>query len=83
MVKENTDYKLIGLISHHGESKYSGHYLAYRLVDDNWYYYNDEEVSVTTYDAIGKEYAKSHGGIETPYYMVYEQVKHKTSIAFV
>jgi hypothetical protein len=41
-------------------------------VDGNWYYYNDEEVSMTTFDAIGKEYAKSQGGIETPYYVVYE-----------
>jgi hypothetical protein len=73
VVREQTEYKLIGLISHHGESRESGHFLAYRSVHGSWYYYNDDEVSLTTCDAIGKEYANCHGGIETPYYMVYEQ----------
>mgnify|MGYP003842186487 CR=1 FL=1 len=40
----NTSYKLIGLLSHCGENTSDGHNLAYRLIDGNWYYFNDDEV---------------------------------------
>ena len=40
----NTSYKLIGLLSHCGEDISVGHNLAYRLIDGNWYYFNDDEV---------------------------------------
>ena len=43
----NTNYELIGLITHLGESGMSGHFIAYckSPVDNNWYCYNDAQVT--------------------------------------
>jgi uncharacterized UBP type Zn finger protein len=43
----NTNYELIGLITHLGESGMSGHFIAYckSPVDYNWYCYNDAQVT--------------------------------------
>ena len=40
------DYKLIGVISHLGESSMEGHFIAFcKHFDDNWYLFNDAIVS--------------------------------------
>ena len=43
----NIKYKLIGVITHLGESGESGHFIAHCLspIDNNWYTYNDAIVS--------------------------------------
>ena len=43
----NTNYELIGLITHLGESGMSGHFIAYckSPADNDWYYYNDAQVT--------------------------------------
>ena len=44
----NIIYKLIGVITHLGESGQSGHFIAHCLspIDNNWYTYNDDLVSL-------------------------------------
>ena len=44
---KNIKYKLIGVITHLGESGASGHFIAHCLspIDDKWYTYNDAVVS--------------------------------------
>jgi len=70
----NTSYKLIGLLSHCGENTSDGHNLAYRLIDGNWYYFNDDEVREITETEIGTAYGLSEGGSETAYLVFFEQV---------
>ena len=43
----NTNYELIGVLTHLGPSGMSGHFIAYckSPVDQNWYLYNDAEVT--------------------------------------
>ena len=65
---ENTpcpkDYKLIGVISHFGESGMSGHFIAdCRHFDGKWYCFNDSIVS-------GPNYKYSKRG--TPYILFYQ-----------
>ena len=40
----NYNYKIIGVVTHMGESGASGHFVAYcrSLIDDKWYNYNDD-----------------------------------------
>ena len=40
---DDTNYELIGVIVHLGESSMGGHFIAYckSLVNKNWYFYND------------------------------------------
>ena len=42
--KDKSNYKLIGVVTHLGESGASGHFIAYckSPIDDKWYNYNDE-----------------------------------------
>ena len=42
------NYKLIGVITHLGESNESGHFIAHCLspIDNNWYTYNDATVTL-------------------------------------
>ena len=44
MDKDKSNYKLIGVVTHLGESGASGHFIAYckSPIDDKWYNYNDE-----------------------------------------
>ena len=46
----NTNYELIGIITHLGESSMSGHFIAYCKSpnDNNWYCYNDAQVNKCT-----------------------------------
>ena len=45
---ESVKYKLIGVITHLGESGESGHFIAHCLspIDKQWYTYNDASVSL-------------------------------------
>jgi len=70
----NTNYQLIGLLSHCGEDILSGHNLAYRLINDKWYYFNDIDVCEIGEDMIGKAYGFEVEDFETAYVAFYEQV---------
>ena len=71
----NTSYKLIGLLSHCGEDISVGHNLAYRLIDGNWYYFNDDEVQEINECEIGKAYGLSENECETAYLAFFEQLQ--------
>ena len=59
-----TNYKLIGVISHLGESSMSGHFIAdCKAFDGQWYCFNDSIVS-------GPSYSYSKKG--TPYILFYQ-----------
>ena len=63
-----TKYKLIGVISHFGESSMSGHFIADCLHFNNkWYCFNDGIVTGPSY-----HYAKRG----TPYILFYENINH-------
>ena len=63
-----TKYKLIGVISHFGESSMSGHFIAdCRHFDGKWYTFNDSMVSSPNY-----KYSKKG----TPYILFYENEKY-------
>ena len=70
---DNTDYKLIGLISHSGEDRSVGHYLAYRLIDGRWYYFNDKYVCEISVLQLGNQYSWTEDGYETVYLAFFEQ----------
>uniref|UniRef100_A0A0R3RG58 Ubiquitin carboxyl-terminal hydrolase n=1 Tax=Elaeophora elaphi TaxID=1147741 RepID=A0A0R3RG58_9BILA len=40
-------YRLIGFISHMGNSPHSGHYVAHMKKDSKWYLFNDEKVAIS------------------------------------
>jgi ubiquitin C-terminal hydrolase len=42
---QSTRFKLIGLTEHEGRTDTSGHYVAYTLRGQQWYRFDDEEVS--------------------------------------
>lgn len=61
------NYKLIGVISHLGESSMSGHFIAdCRYFDGQWYCFNDSVVS-------GPSYHYSKKG--TPYILFYQNIE--------
>jgi ubiquitin carboxyl-terminal hydrolase 2/21 len=43
----DTNYELIGVLTHHGPSGMAGHFVAYckSPIDNNWYFYNDAVVT--------------------------------------
>lgn len=45
--QNESKYELIGVVSHYGTSSSEGHFVARckSPIDQNWYYYNDEDVS--------------------------------------
>ena len=64
-----TKYKLIGVISHFGESSMSGHFIAdCRHFDDKWYCFNDGIVT-------GPSHRYSKRG--TPYILFYQNADYK------
>jgi len=66
----NTNYELIGLITHLGESGMSGHFIAYckSPVNNNWYCYNDSQVT----KCVDPENEINSCGI--PYVLFYQKV---------
>ena len=66
----NTNYELIGVITHLGESGMSGHFIAYckSPVDKNWYMYNDAIVQ----RCINPENEINSRGI--PYVLYYQRI---------
>jgi hypothetical protein len=72
--KDNTSYKLFGVISHCGEDTTSGNNLAYRLIDGMWYYFNDHEVYAISEYEIGKVYGWENDNNETAYLAFFEQI---------
>jgi len=66
----NTNYELIGLITHLGESGMSRHFIAYckSPVNNNWYCYNDSQVT----KCIDPENEINSCGI--PYVLFYQKV---------
>ena len=67
----NTNYELIGVITHLGESGMSGHFIAYckSPVDKNWYIYNDAIVQ----RCVNPENEIKSCGI--PYVLYYQKYK--------
>ena len=65
----NTNYKLIGVITHLGESGQSGHFIAHCLspIDNGWYTYND--AIVTKIDDIKKQVVD----LGMPYLLFYQR----------
>ena len=45
-------YRLTGMIRHTGESIASGHYIAYLLIDGNWYEANDSDMKQVSWQAV-------------------------------
>ena len=66
-----TNYELIGVLTHLGPSGMSGHFIAYckSPVDNNWYCYNDSQVS----KCIDAESEINSRGI--PYVLFYQIIK--------
>jgi ubiquitin C-terminal hydrolase len=56
--KNNQKYELDAFVRHLGRTPGSGHYVAYVKIDNKWYVFNDERVSLVSDDEL-KE-AKSH-----------------------
>ena len=50
--KSPSYYELIGIVTHFGSSDMSGHFIAFckSFIDQNWYKYNDSEVSISSFD---------------------------------
>ena len=68
---DDTNYELIGVIAHLGESSMSGHFIAYckSPVDNNWYFYNDAIVQ----KCVNPEEDIISRGI--PYVLFYQKIK--------
>ena len=68
---DETNYELIGVIAHLGESSMSGHFIAYckSPVDKNWYFYNDAIVQKCE----NPEVEINSRGI--PYVLFYQKIK--------
>lgn len=41
---QNAKYELYGIITHYGNTIYSGHYVAFIKLEDNWFLFDDEKV---------------------------------------
>jgi len=74
----NTNYELIGLITHLGESGMSGHFIAYckSPVNNNWYCYNDSQVT----KCVDPENEINSCGI--PYVLFYQKVNLSIPITY-
>ncbi|XP_059178498.1 uncharacterized protein LOC131957754 [Physella acuta] len=50
MGKADFSYRLVGIVNHHGESLYAGHYtaFAYNLSKQKWFYMDDRNTKETT-----------------------------------
>ena len=71
-----TNYELIGVLTHLGPSGMSGHFIAYckSPVDNNWYCYNDSQVSECT--DVGSE-INSRG---IPYVLFYQRINNDENV---
>ena len=69
--KGNIKYKLIGVITHLGESGESGHFIAHCLspIDEKWYTYNDSIVK-----EIG-DFQKEIIDLGMPYLLFYQKIE--------
>ena len=74
----NTNYELIGLITHLGESGMSGHFIAYckSPVNNNWYCFNDSQVT----KCVNPENEINSCGI--PYVLFYQKVNLSIPITY-
>ena len=72
---DETNYELIGVITHLGESGMSGHFIAYckSPVDKNWFFYNDAIVQKCE----NPEIEINSRGI--PYVLFYQKIKNSKS----
>ncbi|KAJ0183776.1 hypothetical protein K1T71_000199 [Dendrolimus kikuchii] len=61
-------YKIYALVIHDGTTLDSGHYYTVANDNDQWYVFNDEEVS-----AIGDSYLRNMGRSCTPYILFYKR----------
>lgn len=69
----DTSYKLIGLICHCSAEVSEGHFVAYRLIGDKWYCFDDENVLEIDVFEIGNVYGWE-GINETNCLAFYEQI---------
>jgi len=62
-------YELIGIVTHFGPSKMSGHFIAFckSFIDGQWYKYNDTQVNLSSFQE-----ARSTG---VPYILFYSFIK--------
>ena len=49
---DNGQYRLTGMIRHTGDSIASGHYIAYLLIDGNWYEANDSVMKQVSWQTV-------------------------------
>jgi ubiquitin C-terminal hydrolase len=68
------NYKLKGIVEHHGFSLANGHYTSTVKVDDSWVLFNDEEI--TNIPSI-KEHIERYSPSITPYILFYERHENK------
>ncbi len=64
----NSNYELIGVIIHSGESSSSGHYTACCLTDNHKYYYFSDDYK--------KEINENYLNNNEPYLLFYQKIKH-------
>jgi len=68
------EFKLIGVITHFGNSGSSGHYISYCLCDDNNYYcFNDSSVSIITEKGKKVDISSLYNG--SAYVLFYQKLK--------
>ena len=68
---QNIMYKLIGVITHLGQSGADGHFIAHCLspIDQNWYTYNDAKVTLI------KEMETEVVNLGMPYLLFYQRIE--------
>ena len=64
-------YKLIGVITHLGQSGADGHFIAHCLspIDQNWYTYNDAKVTLI------KDMETEVVNLGMPYLLFYQRIE--------
>ena len=72
-IENGCKYKLMGVISHLGESGMGGHFIAYCKdpITKNWYKYNDSIVNEV------KDFKKEVIDFAIPYLLFYEKIKNE------
>jgi hypothetical protein len=72
-IENGCKYKLMGVISHLGESGMGGHFIAYCKdpITKNWYKYNDSIVNEV------KDFKKEVIDFAMPYLLFYEKIKNE------
>jgi len=74
-------YELFAVLVHSGTSR-AGHYYAYikSFEDNNWYQFNDRDVSLTNEDSIERAYGRKYGEA-TAYLLKYRKVNLSPQIS--